>query len=138
MPTSGGGSSGAGAPPALDYAGPAYRYSETLEPNSHGTVVALEMTAPPPDASITQSADYQLISRRPILQSRSYELVAYPLATDRGALSDETRQIDLALPRDRNPRSRALAENCARSRPTRRPLSSACWHSSATAASSTR
>ena len=108
----GGGGAGPGGvmAPALDYAGPAYRYSETLEPNMHGTVVALELTAPPPDASITQSADYQLISRRPILQVRNYELVAYPLATDHEALSDETRQVDLALPRDRNPRSRALAE----------------------------
>ncbi|MGH8254193.1 MAG: DUF3488 domain-containing protein, partial [Steroidobacteraceae bacterium] len=101
---------GAAAEPALDYAGPAYHYSETLEPNTHYTVVALELTAPPPDPSITQSADYQLISRRPILQARSYELVAFPQATDREALSDETRQVDLALPRERNPRSRALAE----------------------------
>lgn len=107
-----GANSGAGAAPqpALDYSGPAYRYSETLEPNSHGTVVALELSAPPRDAYVTQSADYQLISRRPILQARSYELVAYPQAVDRNALSEETRQADLERPGDRNPRSRALAE----------------------------
>ena len=106
----GGGNAGAGpATPALVYAGPAYRYSETLEPNSHGTVVALELSVPPGDPSITQSADYQLISRRPILQPRSYDLVAYPQAVDRDALSDEARRVDLALPGDRNPRTRALA-----------------------------
>ncbi|MBS0388463.1 MAG: DUF3488 domain-containing transglutaminase family protein, partial [Proteobacteria bacterium] len=94
---------------ALEYSGPAYRYSEWLEPNTHGTVVALEMSKPPPDASVTQTADYQLVSRRPILQARGYELVAYPQAVNRDVLSPELRQVDLALPPGRNPLARELA-----------------------------
>jgi transglutaminase-like putative cysteine protease len=93
----------------LEYGGPAYHYSETLEPNTHGTVVALEMSQLPHDAYVTQSADYQLISRRPILQARSYELTAYPQATNRDELSPEMRQIDLALPPNRNPLARDFA-----------------------------
>ena len=101
---------GAGSPAgALEYGGPAYHYSETLEPNTHGTVVALEMSRPPEGAYVTQSADYQLLSRRPILQPHSYELTAYPLAVNREALSPEARQIDLALPPGRNPRAREFA-----------------------------
>ena len=93
----------------LEYRGPTYHYSETLEPNTHGTVVALEMSRPPDSASVLQTADYQLLSQRPILQTRAYELTAYPLAVRRDALAPEARQIDLALPADRNPRARELA-----------------------------
>ncbi len=93
----------------LEYRGPVYHYSETLEPNTHGTVIALEMSQPPQDAYVSQSADYQLISRRPLLQSRSYDLAAYPQATSRDELSAEMRQIDLALPPNRNPLAREFA-----------------------------
>ncbi|HVN99031.1 MAG TPA: DUF3488 and transglutaminase-like domain-containing protein [Steroidobacteraceae bacterium] len=94
----------------LEYVGPAYHYSETLQPNTHGTVVALELSRPPADPYVAQSADYQLLARRPILQARSYELTAYPQAVDRAELSDAARQVDLALPPDRNPRARAFAQ----------------------------
>ena len=93
----------------LEYRGPAYQYSETLEPNTHGTVVALEMSRPPDTAFVSQSGDYQLLSQRPILQAQVYELTAYPQAVSRDALAPEARQIDLALPADRNPRARELA-----------------------------
>ena len=93
----------------LDYRGPAYHYSETLEPNTHGTVVALEMTRPPDAAAVVQTADYQLLAHRPILQARAYELTAYPQAVSRDELAPEARQIDLALPAARNPRARELA-----------------------------
>ncbi len=94
---------------ALEYRGPAYHYSETLEPNTHGTVVALEMSQPPEGAFVWQSSDFQLISRRPILQARTYDLSAYPQAVSRDELAAAARQIDLALPANRNPRARELA-----------------------------
>lgn len=94
---------------SLEYTGPAYHYTETVQPNTHGTVVALELSRPPADPNVRQSADYQLLSRRPILQPRSYDLTAYPRAVSRAALSPAERQIELALPPDRNPRARAFA-----------------------------
>lgn len=94
---------------ALNYTGPGYRYSLTLEPNAHGTIVALEM-ARPPDLPYTYfSDDFQLIARRPVTQARSYELSAYPDAHNNAPLSAAERRLDLALPAHRNPRSRELA-----------------------------
>ena len=93
----------------LEYRGPAYHYSETLEPNTHRTVVALELSRPPDAPLVTQSADYQLLSQRPILQAQSYELTGYPQAVSRGELAADARQVDLALPPDRNPRATELA-----------------------------
>ncbi|MDE2219488.1 MAG: DUF3488 domain-containing protein [Gammaproteobacteria bacterium] len=101
-----------GAPPAgaLDYRGPAYHYSERLEPNAHGTVVALEMSQPPDTPYVSMSADFQLLSRRPSLEARSYELTAYPQATMGGELPPAARQMDLELPPGRNPRAREFAQ----------------------------
>jgi transglutaminase-like putative cysteine protease len=94
---------------ALSYAGPAYHYSLTLEPNAHGTIVALEM-AQPPDAPFTYfTDDFQLISRRPLTQAQSYELSAYPHAHSTEPPSEAERRLDLALPAHRNPRARELA-----------------------------
>ena len=94
---------------ALSYGGPEYHYSLTLEPNRHGTIVALEMARPPdaPDAYFTD--DFQLIARRPLTQAQSYELSAYPNARSTAPLSDAERRLDLALPAQRNPRARELA-----------------------------
>jgi transglutaminase-like putative cysteine protease len=99
------------APPtgALEFRGPAYHYSETLEPNTHGTVVALEMSQLPDTPYVSMSADFQLLALRPILEARSYELTGYPQAQMRGELAPAARQMDLALPANRNPRARELA-----------------------------
>lgn len=97
------------APDAVKYRGTVYRYSLTLEPNSHRTVVALEL-ADPAGAPLAQfTDDFQLISRRPLTQPQGFELESYPHAQRGGELSPEARRIDLDLPEDRNPRSRELA-----------------------------
>ena len=99
------------APPTgtLEFRGPAYHYIETLEPNTHGTVVALEMSQLPDAPYVSMGADFQLLALRPSVEARSYELTAYPQALMRGELSDAARQIDLALPANRNPRAHELA-----------------------------
>jgi transglutaminase-like putative cysteine protease len=96
-------------PDAAQFRGTAYRYSLTLEPNSHRTVVALELADPAgaPFAEFTD--DFQLISHRPLTQRQSFEFISYPHALRGGELSAEARRVDLVLPADRNPRSRALA-----------------------------
>ena len=94
---------------ALDYRGPEYRYSETLEANSHGTVIALEMARPSPGAELRFTDDFQLSTRRSSRQTQSYVLSSYPQAVNREALASAARRIDLALPLARNPRSRELA-----------------------------
>ena len=96
-------------PNAVKYRGTAYRYSLTLEPNSHRTVVALEL-ADPAGAPLAQfTDDFQLISRRPLTQPQGFELSSYPRAQRLGELSSEARRIDLELPADRNPKARELA-----------------------------
>src|SRR5260221_4101285 len=97
------------SPGAVQYRGRAYHYSLTLEPNSHRTVVALEL-ANPAGASYAQfTDDFQLISRRPLTEPQAFELSSYPQAQRGGELSGEARRIDLARPEDRNPRARWLA-----------------------------
>ena len=97
------------SPDAVHYRGRAYRYSLTLEPNSHRTVVALELADPTgaPYAEFTD--DFQLISRRPLTQPQSFELSSFPQALRGVELSPEERRVDLDLPGGRNPRARELA-----------------------------
>jgi protein-glutamine gamma-glutamyltransferase len=94
---------------ALDYRGPAYRYSVTLEPNTHGTLLALEWPLPIDLPFVRFSSDYQLLSTRAISQAQSYALTSYPQASSKDELSALARRIDLALPPQRNPRTLALA-----------------------------
>lgn len=95
--------------PELNYRGPAYHYTVTIEPNTHGTVLALELASPGDLPSVIFTGDYQLLAARPINQVQSYELSSYPQATSRAELSTVARRIDLALPHDRNPRTQSLA-----------------------------
>ena len=94
---------------ALELRGPVYRYSATIEANTHSTVVALEMSSPPTAPGLMYTDDFQLLSRRPISQAQSYELAAYPGAIRQAELTPALRDIDLALPINRNPRAHDLA-----------------------------
>jgi transglutaminase-like putative cysteine protease len=94
---------------ALELRGPVYRYSTTIEANTHNTVLALEMTSPPPVPGVTYTDDFQLLSRRSFSQAQSYELDSYPQAIRQAELTAAMRELDLALPDNRNPRARALA-----------------------------
>jgi transglutaminase-like putative cysteine protease len=100
----------AARPPALRFSGTPYRYDVTLEPATHGVLIALEL---PADSGTTgaytqYSGDYQLLSLRPLLQTRSYHLVSYTAHSDAAPLSPTLRGVDLRLPRERNPRAVAL------------------------------
>jgi protein-glutamine gamma-glutamyltransferase len=93
----------------LEPRGPVYRYSATVEGNTHSTVIALEMTVPPALPGVAYMDDFQLLSHRPLSQAQSYDLTAYPWALRRTELAPNMRALDLALPANRNPRARDLA-----------------------------
>ena len=100
-----------GDPLALEFAGPDYRYEITLEPGTHGTLIALDM---PHDTSQDTSVahrnfDDQLISSKPTDTVITYRLESSPRHRNTDALPPPVRRLDLSLPRDRNPRSIELA-----------------------------
>jgi transglutaminase-like putative cysteine protease len=99
-----------GLAPQLQFTGQAYRYDVTLEPASHGVLIALELPDGPGNASpyTLYSGDYQLLSPRPLLATRSYRLVSYTAHTDERELTVAQRRMDLAPPTRGNARSLEL------------------------------
>lgn len=100
-----------GEPLALEFAGPDYRYQIILEPGTHGALVALDMPhGAPSDTSLGfRNFDDQLIASKPTDSAISYRLESSPRHRNTDALPLPVRRLDLALPRDRNPRSIELA-----------------------------
>ena len=94
---------------ALQLRGPVYRYSTTIEANTHNTVVALEMSTPPAVRGVLFTDDFQLLTHRPFSQAQSFELESYPQAARLAPLPPAMHDIDLRLPDGRNPRARQLA-----------------------------
>ncbi len=89
--------------------GPAYTYSATIEPNSHGTVIALEMSSAPPLPGVMYTEDFQILTHRSFSQAQNYQLTAHPLAIRQADPERAMQEIDLALPVNRNPRTHDLA-----------------------------
>ena len=100
-----------GEPLALEFAGPDYRYEITLEPATHGALIALDMPhGGPSDPSLGyRNFDDQLIASRAADGAISYRLESSPRHRNTEALPAAMRRLDLALPADRNPRSIELA-----------------------------
>jgi transglutaminase-like putative cysteine protease len=96
--------------PALEFSGTAYRYSIALEPGSLDVLPALELPEGelPPFALL--GADYQLIAPRPPDRVLRYSLTSRTRYRSTEPLSALLRRVDLALPRGRNPRTVALAQ----------------------------
>lgn len=98
-------------PTTLSYSGPTYRYRLTIEPHQRNWIFALEMPTTPTAANTFFTHDLQLIAAQPITQSTTYLLVSRPNSRASNELSNLGRQIETALPADRNPRSNALARS---------------------------
>jgi transglutaminase-like putative cysteine protease len=94
----------------LDYTGPRYHYTMTVEPGSLPMVPALQYTEPLEVPFVRFTPDYQLLLPRPLGQAQAFELDGWPEAHSAGELDAHERRIDLRLPPDRNPRSLALAQ----------------------------
>jgi len=94
----------------LVFLGTPQRYRVALEPTQRPYWFALDTPAHSPAASVTLTADYQLLSSEPVTEPVAYEAVSY-LQTRAGApLGAGARRQDLALPSGPNPRARALAQ----------------------------
>ena len=61
----------AGSSDALKPRGPGYHYSASIEPNNHGTVIALEMSEPPNAPNVTLTDDFQLLLRKSPTQTQA-------------------------------------------------------------------
>jgi protein-glutamine gamma-glutamyltransferase len=93
----------------LRYLGEPFRYSVTLVPDAHRWWFALDTAAGPPDKRVFFGYDYELIAREPVTQPTTYEAVSYTHTESSEPLSNYARQMETALPRTRNPRTRELA-----------------------------
>jgi transglutaminase-like putative cysteine protease len=96
-------------PEALRYLGPDYRYQIRLEADSTPWWPALDTvrSANAPGTSITP--DRQLVSYRPVHDAITYTAVSYTATESHDPLSRVARHFDSDYPRQRNPRSQALA-----------------------------
>jgi len=99
--------------PALEFSGPSYSYEVTLEPNTHGVLIALELPRgiPRQSSATSPTFDYQIMGSKSERSEISYRLESFPRHRSLEPLAPRVRQLDLALPRGRNPRSLALAQS---------------------------
>ena len=99
-----------GAYPAVPYAGlgAPVDYEVTLEPHGKFWLFALEMPATlPPDSALT--SDYQPIARQAVRSRLRYTQQAWPEAIAGVSESSGILRDALALPKDGNPRTRAIS-----------------------------
>jgi transglutaminase-like putative cysteine protease len=92
-----------------EFSGPAYRYHIALEPSHHRWWFALDTPAQSPDPAVLLTPDYELLASRPVADQTDYEALSYTSARAAEPLSDWEQLENTALPREHNPRSRALA-----------------------------
>ena len=90
-------------------AGPAYRYSVSLEPHGHRWIYALDWPAQwdLPRAALTD--DQMLIEPNPVTQALDYDATSYSRVQAPGNLGTVQRRRDTRLPLGPNPRARALS-----------------------------
>ncbi len=86
------------------------RYRMQLEPHERRWLLAMDhpVSSTFPESRIT--VDHHLISRRPVTTLSQYDVVSTPDALISPVLTDVQRNMALHLPQERNPRTRALAE----------------------------
>jgi transglutaminase-like putative cysteine protease len=89
--------------------GPSYRYHIALEPSHHRWWFALDTPAQSPDPAVLLTSDYELLAARPVADQTDYEALSYTSARAAEPLSDWEQLENIQLPGERNPRSRALA-----------------------------
>jgi transglutaminase-like putative cysteine protease len=100
-------------PPEPAFAGEVYRYEVTLEPNSHGVLIGLDLPRRVMEhpRAVFHTFDYQFVSAEPISSAVSYRVESYLRHRSLEPLPEAVRELDLALPATRNPRARELAHS---------------------------
>jgi transglutaminase-like putative cysteine protease len=98
------------AAPALQFQGPAYRYTLSLEPHRHNWIFALDWPShwDLPRGALT--GDYTLVQPEPVSRPIDVMATSYTRMQSSGPLSARLRQWDLELPPNRNPRTLRLAQ----------------------------
>ncbi len=94
----------------LQYLGRQYRYRISMEPSSQRWWFALDTPTASPLPRVYFTYDYQLVSADPIAEPTQYSLVSHTSTRSTTALSALGRKQDTMLPRERNPRTRELAQ----------------------------
>lgn len=93
-----------------EFEGTAYRYRITLEPHQHYWWFALDVPRAAPSDDVHLTSDYQLLTSQPVSQAVTYTAISYTRVRQITPLSDLARQMGTRLAGNRNPRSRALAQ----------------------------
>ena len=95
--------------------GPGYKYTVMMEPHQHRWIFMLDWPSSWNLPRAELSGDYTLMQYEPL--SRPVDVVgtSYTNVQSTQPLSARTRSRDLRLPGDRNPRTRALAQELRRS-----------------------
>ena len=96
--------------PALKPLGPSYKYTVMMEPHQHRWIFMLDWPSSWNLPRAELSSDYTLMQYEPL--SRPVDVVgaSYTLVEATAPLNARTRSRDLRLPGDRNPRTKALAQ----------------------------
>jgi transglutaminase-like putative cysteine protease len=103
----------------------AIAYEVQLEPHERRWLLALDLPARTDHSKAILSRDYQLVSREPITSLTAYRVISNPNYIDSPTLDPIRRRIATRLPDDRNPRTRAMAEEWRARYPDDRDLAEA-------------
>ena len=95
--------------PPYQTSGKSFDYEITLEPHQQYWLFALELPGSmPPDSVI--GSDYGLYTKKPVRERMRYNVTSYPDTQPGNSELSRVLQEALELPRDLNPRARALGE----------------------------
>jgi len=103
----------------------AIAYEVQLEPHERRWLLALDLPVRTDREKALLSLDYQLVSAEPITSLTAYRAISNPNHLDSPALRPIRRMIATRLPDDRNPRTRAMAEEWRERFPNDRELAEA-------------
>ncbi len=110
------------ATPAVVPSGTEYDYRITLEPNNRNWLFALDLPTRWPTTRAFQTYDHQLVTIEPVSATVSYRVRSHTQYRMTGDLPLTQLRTDTALPADRNPRTRALAQSLRARYPDTREL----------------
>jgi transglutaminase-like putative cysteine protease len=95
---------------AIDFTGAPVDYTVTLDPTGQRMLFALDMVQSWTSGLANRTWDFGLRTRHPVNSVLRYEARSYPSYRAGMDLDVVLRKASLALPRDRNPRTKALAQ----------------------------
>jgi protein-glutamine gamma-glutamyltransferase len=97
-------------PPALKPLGPGYKYTVMMEPHRHRWIFMLDWPSSWNLPRAELSGDYTLMQNEPLLRPVDVVGASFTEVQATEPLNARTRSRDLRLPANRNPRTRALAQ----------------------------